>query len=41
KLLWSAFLLKAGIDIDSNGGLGVYPRDITSSSYTTTILTIH
>ncbi|QUG81720.1 YiiX/YebB-like N1pC/P60 family cysteine hydrolase [Bacillus subtilis] len=41
KLLWSAFLLKAGIDIDSNGGLGVYPRDITSSSYTTTIMTIY
>ncbi|MGK9267784.1 hypothetical protein KXR56_14140 [Bacillus inaquosorum] len=41
KLLWSAFLLKAGIDIDSNGGLGVYPRDITSSSYTTTIMTIN
>ncbi len=41
KLLWSAFLLKAGIDIDSNGGLGVYPRDITSSPYTTTILTIN
>ncbi|AUZ28525.1 YiiX/YebB-like N1pC/P60 family cysteine hydrolase [Bacillus cabrialesii] len=40
KLLWSAFLLKAGIDIDSNGGLGVYPRDITSSSYTATIMTI-
>ncbi|MEC3637391.1 YiiX/YebB-like N1pC/P60 family cysteine hydrolase [Bacillus halotolerans] len=41
KLLWSAFLLKAGIDIDSNKGLGVYPRDITSSSYTTTVMTIH
>lgn len=41
KLLWSAFLLKANIDIDSNGGLGVYPRDITSSSYTTTIMTIN
>ncbi|MGF7534801.1 YiiX/YebB-like N1pC/P60 family cysteine hydrolase [Bacillus mexicanus] len=40
KLLWSAFLLKAGIDIDSNGGLGVYPRDITGSSYTATIMTI-
>lgn len=41
KLLWSAFLLKAGIDVDSNGGAGVYPRDITSSSYTTTIATIN
>jgi uncharacterized protein YycO len=41
KLLWSAFTLKAGIDIDDNGGLGVYPRDITSSSYTSTIATIN
>ncbi|WP_307478541.1 hypothetical protein [Cytobacillus purgationiresistens] len=40
KLLWSAFTLKANIDIDGNGGLGVYPRDITSSSYTTTVATI-
>ncbi|MDF1510053.1 YiiX/YebB-like N1pC/P60 family cysteine hydrolase [Robertmurraya sp. DFI.2.37] len=41
KLLWSAFTLKANIDIDHNGGLGVYPRDITASSYTTTIATIN
>ncbi|AND38337.1 MULTISPECIES: YiiX/YebB-like N1pC/P60 family cysteine hydrolase [Cytobacillus] len=41
KLLWSAFTLKANIDIDNNGGLGVYPRDITASSYTSTIATIN
>ncbi len=41
KLLWSAFTLKANIDLDNNGGLGVYPRDITASSYTTTIATIN
>lgn len=41
KLLWSAFKLKANIDIDDNGGLGVYPRDITDSSYTSTIATIN
>lgn len=40
KLLWSAFMLKAGIDLDANGGAGVYPRDITASSYTTTVITI-
>ncbi|MGD6900422.1 hypothetical protein [Bacillus infantis] len=41
KLLWSAFTLKANIDIDNNGGMGVYPRDITASSYTSTIATIN
>lgn len=34
KLIWSAFKLKAKIDIDKNGGLGVYPRDVRDSGYT-------
>jgi len=33
KLIWSAFMLKAGIDIDVDKGLGVYPRDIRDSGY--------
>ena len=36
KLLWSAYIQKAGIDIDRNGGTGVYPIDIRDSSYTRT-----
>lgn len=40
KLLWSAFKLKADIDIDANGGAGVYPKDIRDSSYTTTYIEI-
>lgn len=40
KLLWSAYTLKASIDIDSNGGLGVYPKDIKDSSYVKTYKTI-
>ncbi len=39
KLLWSAFKLKAGIDMDKDKGLGVYPRDIRDSNYTKTIKT--
>ncbi|MGW5982717.1 YiiX/YebB-like N1pC/P60 family cysteine hydrolase [Bacillus mycoides] len=39
KLVWSAFLLKANIDLDKDGGLGVYPRDIRDSGYTSTIKT--
>ncbi|MEH7059239.1 YiiX/YebB-like N1pC/P60 family cysteine hydrolase [Bacillus wiedmannii] len=39
KLVWSAFLLKANIDIDKDGGFGVYPRDIRDSNYTSTIKT--
>lgn len=32
KLVWSAYLLMTGIDIDSNGGWGVYPKDILNNS---------
>ncbi|MBM7702435.1 YiiX/YebB-like N1pC/P60 family cysteine hydrolase [Metabacillus iocasae] len=34
KLVWSAFLLKAGLDLDKNKGLGVYPRDVRDASDT-------
>jgi uncharacterized protein YycO len=40
KLVWSSFVLKAGIDVDQDKGRGVYPRDIRDSSLTTTIKTI-
>ncbi|PCK15369.1 hypothetical protein CEY02_20810 [Bacillus pumilus] len=40
KLIWSAFKLKAKIDIDKNGGLGVYPRDVRDSGYTKLVRTI-
>jgi len=34
KLIWSAFKFKAKIDINKNGGLRVYPRDVRDSGYT-------
>ena len=40
KLVWSAYMLKASIDIDKNGGTGVYPLDIRDSSLTSTYKTI-
>jgi uncharacterized protein YycO len=40
KLLWSSFILKAGIDVDKDKGAGVYPRDMRDSSLTITIKTI-
>ncbi|HGF7424392.1 TPA: hypothetical protein QFK82_000766 [Enterococcus faecium] len=40
KLVWSAYLLNAGIDIDRNGGTGVYPLDIRDSNLTRTYQTI-
>ncbi|WP_260489363.1 YiiX/YebB-like N1pC/P60 family cysteine hydrolase [Listeria booriae] len=36
KLVWSAYKLKANIDIDADKGAGVYPVDIRDSSYTVT-----
>lgn len=41
KLLWSAFMLHANLDIDANGGAGVYPKDIRDSRYTVTYNTIN
>jgi hypothetical protein len=40
KLVWGAYLLKAGLDIDKNGGAGVYPRDMRDSGHTVTYKTI-
>ncbi len=40
KLLWSAYKLKAKIDIDKNKGSGVYPKDIRNSPKVVTYKTI-
>lgn len=32
KLVWSSYMLKADLDLDSDGGLGVYPKDILRHS---------
>jgi uncharacterized protein YycO len=32
-LIWEAFYTVAGIDLDSNGGLMVYPNDLIASPY--------
>ncbi|WP_211271156.1 hypothetical protein [Brochothrix thermosphacta] len=40
KLVWSAYILKADIDIDKDKGAGVYPKDIRDSNYTHTYKTI-
>ncbi len=40
KLIWSAYMLEANIDLDKNQGFGVYPTDIRDSSYTVTYNTI-
>ncbi|MGE7621589.1 YiiX/YebB-like N1pC/P60 family cysteine hydrolase [Viridibacillus sp. NPDC096237] len=37
KLIWSAYLLKAGLDLDVDKGLGVYPRDVRDATQTTYI----
>lgn len=36
QLVWAAFKIGASIDIDSDGGFGVYPYNIKDSKYTTT-----
>ena len=33
KLVWSAYKIEAKIDLDSNGGAGVYPNDILNYKY--------
>ncbi|WP_110113500.1 YiiX/YebB-like N1pC/P60 family cysteine hydrolase [Bacillus sp. CGMCC 1.16541] len=40
KLVWSAFLLKAGLDLDKDKGLGVYPRDVRDAPDTTLVRNI-
>lgn len=40
QLVWAAYKVGAGIDLDSNGGPGVYPYNIKDSSYTSTYRTL-
>lgn len=40
QLVWIAYKNGAGIDLDSNGGNGVYPSDIMQSQWTATYQTI-
>ncbi len=36
QLVWLAYREATGIDLDANGGLGVYPTDLTNSALTST-----
>lgn len=36
QTVWAAYKTATGIDLDSNGGHGVYPADIPNSGYTVT-----
>ncbi|MEW6918784.1 YiiX/YebB-like N1pC/P60 family cysteine hydrolase [Trueperella pyogenes] len=36
QVVWAAYKTATGIDLDSNGGHGVYPSDILNSRYTVT-----
>jgi uncharacterized protein YycO len=40
QLVWAAYKRGAGVDIDGNGGLGVYPFDIKTSTYLSTYATL-
>ena len=40
QLVWAAYIESVGIDLDSNGGHGVYPSDIRDSGWTVTYQTI-
>lgn len=37
KLIWSAYQINGGLDLDKDGGLGVYPRDVRDAKQTTII----
>lgn len=39
ELVWKAFKNAAGVDLDNNGGLGVYPNDIYNSGLTVKVNT--
>ena len=41
ELVWKAFKREIDLDLDSDGGLGVYPKDIANSSHTHTYETIN
>ncbi len=34
KLIWSAFQLHGGLDLDVDKGFGVYPRDVRDDTQT-------
>ncbi|GLC90556.1 hypothetical protein LYSBPC_36830 [Lysinibacillus piscis] len=40
KLIWSAYQLNGNLDLDVDGGAGVYPRDVRDASDTTLVRTI-
>lgn len=40
KLIWSAYQLHGGLDLDKDGGAGVYPRDVRDAKQTSTIRNI-
>ncbi|MFV0372500.1 hypothetical protein [Microbacterium sp.] len=40
QLVWAAYIIKTRLDLDGNGGLGVYPYNIKDSKYTVTYRTL-
>lgn len=40
KLIWSAYKLNGSLDLDVDGGLGVYPRDVRDAKITTLVRNI-
>ncbi|MBP3223200.1 MAG: hypothetical protein J6M18_04660 [Actinomycetaceae bacterium] len=40
QLVWAAYKTTSGIDLDADGGHGVYPRDIKKSKWTQTYKTV-
>ncbi|MDT3498707.1 hypothetical protein NLU03_31730 [Bacillus toyonensis] len=40
KLIWSAYKLNGGLDLDKDGGAGVYPRDVRDAKQALTIRNI-
>lgn len=40
KLIWSAYKLNGSLDLDVDGGLGVYPRDVRDAKDTTLVRNI-
>ncbi|KAB7789844.1 hypothetical protein [Bifidobacterium leontopitheci] len=40
QLAWASYYYTSKLDLDSNGGSGVYPKDIRDSQYTLTYKTL-
>ncbi|MHC0036355.1 YiiX/YebB-like N1pC/P60 family cysteine hydrolase [Pseudoneobacillus sp. C159] len=40
KLIWSAYKLNGGLDLDVDGGFGVYPRDVRDAKQTAVVRNI-